>query len=95
MFSDIISAWGGWTHWGRVTHICAGNLTLIGSDNGLSPGQRQAIIWTNAGILLIPNLGTNFSEIFIKNSYIFIQENARENVVWKMLAILSRVQCVK
>ena len=41
------------THWGRVTHICVGNLTIIGSDNGLSPGQRQAIIWINAGILLI------------------------------------------
>ena len=51
------------THWGRVTHICVGNLTIIGSDNGLSPGRRQAIIWTNAGILLIRTLGTNFSEI--------------------------------
>ena len=51
------------THWGRVTHICVGNLTIIGSDNGLSPGRRQAIIWTNAGILLIGPLGTNFSEI--------------------------------
>ena len=29
----------------------------------LSPGRRQAIIWTNAGILLIRTLGTNFSEI--------------------------------
>ena len=52
-------------HWGRVTHICVGNLTTIGSDNGLSPGQRQAIIWTNAGILLIGPLWTNFSEILI------------------------------
>ena len=51
------------THWGRVTHICVGNLTNIGSDNGLSPGRRRAIIWTNAGILLIRTLGTNFSEI--------------------------------
>ena len=50
------------THWGRVTHICVSNLTIIGSDNGLSPGRRQAIIWTNAGILLIGPLGTNFSE---------------------------------
>ena len=40
-------------------------LTIIGSDNGLSPGRRQAIIWTNAGILLIGPLGTNFSEILI------------------------------
>ena len=29
------------------------------------------------------------------NSFIFIQENAFENVVWKMAAILSWPQCVK
>ena len=51
------------THWGRVTHICVSKLTIIGSDNGLSLGRRQAIIWTNAKILLIWTLGTNFSEI--------------------------------
>ena len=53
------------THWGRVTHICVGKLTIIGSDNGLSPGRRQAIIWTNTEILLIGPLGTNFSEILM------------------------------
>ena len=53
------------THWGRVTHICVSELTIIGSDNGLSPGWRQAIIWNNAGLLLIEPLGTNFSEISI------------------------------
>ena len=46
-------------------HICVSKLTIIGSDNGLSPERRQAIIWTNAGILLIGPLGTNFSEILI------------------------------
>ena len=30
-----------------------------------------------------------------RNLYIFIQENAFENVVWKMVAILSWPQCVK
>ena len=49
-----------------MTHICVGNLTIIGSDNGLSPGRRQAIIWTNAAILLIGHLGTNFNEISIE-----------------------------
>ena len=53
------------THWGRVTHICIGNITIIGSDNGLSPGRRQAITWTNIGILLIGPLGTNSSEMLI------------------------------
>ena len=51
------------THWGRVTHIYVTKLTIIGSDNGLSPGRRQAIIWTNAGILFFRTLGINFSEI--------------------------------
>ena len=48
------------THWGRVTQLCVSELTIIGSNNGLSPGRRQAIIWTNAGILLIRTSGTNF-----------------------------------
>ena len=54
------------THWRRVTHICVSKLIIIGSDNGLSPGRHQAIIWTNAGILLIGPLGTNFSEMLIE-----------------------------
>ena len=54
------------THWVRVTHICVSKLTIIGSDNDLSPGRRQAIIWINAGILLIGSLETNFSEILIQ-----------------------------
>ena len=60
------------THWGRVTHICVGNLIIIGSDNGLSPSRRQAIIWTNARILLIGTLGINFKEILIEfNTFSF------------------------
>ena len=54
------------THWGRVTHVCVSKLTIIGSNNGLSPDRRQAIIWTNAGLLLIGPFGTNFSEILIE-----------------------------
>ena len=54
------------THWGRVTHIRVGKLTNIGSDNGLSPGRRQAITWTNVEILLIGPLGTHFSEMLIE-----------------------------
>ena len=46
--------------------IYISKLTIIGSDNGLSPGLHQAIIWTNDGILLIRPLGTNFSEILSK-----------------------------
>ena len=49
-----------------MTHICVSKLTIIGSDNGLSPGRRQAIICTNDGILVIGALGTNFSEMLIE-----------------------------
>ena len=57
-------------------HICVDEITIIGSDNGLSPGRHQAIFWTNARILFIEPLGTNFSEVLIENSNIFIHENA-------------------
>ena len=50
-------------HWGWVTHISVSKLNIFGPDNGLSRGRRQAIIRTNAGILLIQTLGTIFIEI--------------------------------
>ena len=87
----------GLTHWGRVTHICVGNLISSGSYNGLSSAQRQAIIWTNAGSIwtpgnmLIEPLGTNFPEI-LTEMYIFsFMIYAFVNVVWKMAAVLSRL----
>ena len=49
-----------------MTHKCVSKLTIIGSDNGLTPHRCKAIIRTNAGILLTGPLGTNFSEILIK-----------------------------
>ena len=77
------------THWGRVTHICVGKLTIIGSDNGLSPGRRQAIIWTNAGILLIGPLATNFSEILIR-----IQKFSFKKMLLKMSSVKWRPFCL-
>ena len=74
--------------------ICVSKLTIIGSDNGLLPGRCPAIIWTDAGILIIEPLGINFSEFFIEYKYIFIQENAFENVIWEMSAILSHPKYV-
>ena len=68
---------------------CHYELTIIGSDNGLSPGRCQAIIWTNAGILLIGPPRNKLQLNFNLNSYIFIQENPYENGVWKMASILS------
>ena len=81
------------THWCRVTHISVSKLTNIRSDNGLSPGRRQAIIWTNAGILLIGPLGTNFSEILSEFKY-FHSRKCSENVVCEIVSILSRPHCV-
>ena len=72
---------GNLTHWGWVTHICTVKLTIIGSDNGLVPGWRQAIIGTNAGILLIGPLATNFSEILIE-----IQTFSLKKIHLKMLS---------
>ena len=66
-----------------------GNLAIIGSDNGLSSGWCQAIIWTNAGILLIGPLGTNFGEILIKSSYIFIHTNERSSGKWQSFVSAS------
>ena len=62
----FFAASNGLTRWGRVTHICIGYRTIIGSDNGLSPGGRQAIIWTNAGISSIGLQGTHCNKISIK-----------------------------
>ena len=53
-------------HWGRMTHICVSKLAIISTDNGLSPGWRQAIIWTDAGILSIWPLGINFNDILVE-----------------------------
>ena len=91
--TTTVSAWSGHrhgilrntlTHWGRVTHICVGKLTIIGADSDLSPERHQAIIWTNAGILLIGPLETNFIEILIE-----IQAFSLKKVCLKM----SSVKC--
>ena len=97
--SHIYITWHQWvnrhslTHWGRLTHICVSKLTIIGSDNGLLPERHQAIIWTNAGILLNGPLGTNFSEILIEIlTFSFTKMHLKMS---EMASILSRPQCVK
>ena len=47
-------------------HVCFSKLTTIALDDGLSPGWCQAIIWTNAGVLLIGPPGIKFSETLIE-----------------------------
>ena len=77
-----------------MTHICVGNLTIIGSDIGLSPDRRKAIILTNVAIVLIGPLGTNFIETLFE-----IHTFSLKNIHLKMssgnlAAILFRPQCV-
>ena len=72
-----------------MVHICISKLTIIGSDNGLSPDQRQAIIWTNADLLLIGLLGTGFNEIWIR-----IQTFSFNKMHLKMLSIKWRPFCL-
>ena len=64
------------------------NRISIGSDNGLSHIRRQAIIWTDTGLLSIGPLGTKFSENLIKIQF-FIYKNASENIACEMAAIFS------
>ena len=77
------------THWGRVTHICVDKLTIVGSENGLAPIRRQAIIWTNAGLLSIGHLLTNFSEILIK-----LQQFTLKKMHLKMSSANRRLCCL-
>ena len=79
-----------------MTNICVSELTIIGSDNGLSPGQRQAIIWNNAGLLLIEPLRTNFSEISIGiQTFSFKKMHLKvylTDSVIKLMTVLQKVQ---
>ena len=77
------------THWGRVTHVCVGKLIIIGLDNGLSPDRRQAIIWTNVGLLSIGPLQTYFSENLIK-----IQQFSLNKMHMKMASAKWRPSCL-
>ena len=86
------------THWGRVTHICVSNLTSIASDNGLSPDRRQAIIRTNAGILLIWPFGTNFNEILIGiQTFSFKKMHLKvSSVKWRPFCLgLNELKCFR
>ena len=64
-------------------------LTIIGSGNGL-PSHYLNQCWN----IVNRTLGNKLQWNFNRNSYIFIQHDGSENVVWKMVAILCRPQCV-
>ena len=72
---------GGLVPFGRMPSICVSKLTIIISDNGLSPGRRQAIIWTNACWSIVnwtprnkihvapEKCGGNFTSLYFKVIY--------------------------
>ena len=83
------------THLPLVSHICVSGWVIIGKGNGLSPFRRQAITWTNAGLLLIALMGTNLSEIWIGIlSFSFKKMHSKMSSA-KMATILSRERGVK
>ena len=67
------------------TYLWVSKLTIIGSDNGLSPGRHQVVIKNNAKILFTRTFGTTFSEIIEKSIWTSRLE---------MATILSRSQCI-
>ena len=83
--------WSYWplTHWDRVTHICVGKKIIIGSDKGLPPDWRQAIIWANAGLLSMEPLRTYFIENLIK-----IQPFSLKKMHVKMLSAKWHPSCL-
>ena len=83
------------THWGRVTHICVSKLTIIGSDNGLSPGRLPSHYLNQCWDIVHWTLRNKLKWNFNGHSCIFIQENALKNGVCEMASVLSRPQCVK
>ena len=68
--------------------------TIIGSYNGLSPGRRQSIIWTNAGILLIRTSGTNFCAILSEIHTFTFKKKQLKIIVCEMAVILPQPHCV-
>ena len=82
-------------NWCRVTHICVSKLTIICSDDGLSPDRHWAIILTNDGILLIGPVGANFREIIIKiHTFSFKTKHLKmTSVKWR--PFFFRRQCIE
>ena len=77
------------THTHTHIYICVAKITISVSDNGLSPGRRQAILWNNAGILLIGLSGTNFSETLVG-----IQTFHSRKRTWKCCLQKWRIFCL-
>ena len=83
------------THWGRAMYICVSELGhhwfrwwLVAC---LVPSHYLNQCW----VIVIWTIRNEIQWDINRNSNIFMQENAFENVIWKMAAIKSWPQCVK
>ena len=75
-------------HWDRVTHICANRLTIIGSDNDLSSGRGQSIIWTNNWISIIRTIETNYNEIVSEiRAFSFKKIYMKMSAIWRQFCL--------
>ena len=83
------------THWGRLAHIWVSNLNIIGSDNGLLPGQCQALIWTNTGIFRnIPQRNFNINSNILIHEKPLIVSSAKWWPFCLGLSVLSQILSV-
>ena len=83
------------THCRRVTHICVSKLTIIGSYNQWLATWPAPSHYLNPCCSIVNWTFRNKLQWYLNRIlYIFIQEKAFENVVWKMATIMSRPQCV-
>ena len=80
------------TYWGRVTHICVGNLIII--DSGVPPWSVPSHYLNQSWNIANWTHGNQLQWDFNRHLNNHLGENAFENVVCEMTAILSRPQCV-
>ena len=80
------------THWGRVTHTVYASVNHPSSVQIIWSAPRSYLnqYWNIVNFNIKNKLQWNLQQ----NSYIFIKENAFENVVCRMVVILFRSQCI-
>ena len=80
--------------WGQVTHTCVSKLCNHWFRKWLVAWLVRSHYLTQCRNVVNRTLRNKPQWNFGRNSYILIQQNAFENVVSKMVVILSRHQCV-
>ena len=72
-----------------MAHICVSKLINIGSDNGVSAGRHQVIIWNNAGILLVGPLETSLCKTIIEVHNISLKKMVKWRPFYLDLSVLK------